>query len=230
MRCHALNLGLLALISSLMGCSGPPGPDVVHIPSGQYEIAFSTAVDMVRERGWEPEFMDRRSGVIETAPVQAGSLLEPWHLNTSDTGAMLAYTVSKNRTRARLEFRPAGTESLTTSAPEAISEADYLGLTPTVDLAKTTMPLDLRAWVYTERGVTPNRMISHWTGRMLARPRPVSDDPQWETPPNGPMWIPADRDRHAEALLLAAIAKSLQTASNVPTDGSRTPKTAQIDP
>ena len=207
-----LILGLIAVFGSLIGCSGAQGPEVVHIPAGQYDAAFSTAVELVRDRGWEPEFMDPRSGVIETAPVQAGSLLEPWHLNTDDTGAMLAYTVSKNRTRARLEFRPAGTEALATSEPEEISEADYLGLAPSVDLAKTSMPLDLRAWVYTERGVTPNRMVSHWTGRIMAKPRQVPDDPQWETPPNGPMWIPADRDRHAERLLLADIQRSLQSA------------------
>jgi len=204
-------IGLTACILAT-GCTGSRGPEVVHVPAGQYQEAFSTAVTLVRARGWEPELMDRRSGVIETAPVQAGSLLEPWHLNTDDMGTMIAYTVSRNRTRARLEFRPTGTPMLAKSEPSEIGKADYLGLTPTIDLITDEQPLDLRAWVYTERGATPNQQISHWTGRRIARPRRVTDDPTWEKPPHGPMWIPSDRDRNAERKLLGAIEAAIQTA------------------
>jgi len=203
--------GIVGFIGLLAGCTASQGPEVVAVSPAQYDEAFSTSVAMVRARGWEPELMDRRSGVIETAPVQAGSVFEPWHLNTTDMSTIVENSISHTRTRARIEFRPANAARLAKSQRDDLRPPDYLGLEDMGDLTQATGPLDLRAWVYIEHGHTPNVMMSTWTPGLKARPRRVGHDSNWESPPSGVVWITSSRDRGAERRLLGAIERALQT-------------------
>ncbi len=199
------------------GCQSPKGPEVLTIQPDQYQEAFSTMVEMVRNRGWEPELMDRRSGVIESGPVQAGSIFEPWHLNTTEMSTIVENSLSQTRTRVRVEFRPQGQEVFARSNRDELTSPDYLGITDTPDLTQCISPMDLRVWVYIEHGHTPNIMRSTWSGRTTSRPRRNGYDSTWERPPAGTVWIPSSRDRTAEMRLLTAISESLQTDQPVQT-------------
>ncbi len=205
------SIAILGFIGFVTGCSAHRGPEVVTVQPEHYEAAFSTAVELVRAGGWEPEFMDRRSGVIESGPVQAGSLLEPWHLNTEDMPTIVENTLSKTRTRVRLEFRPASGMALAHTERTSVDPADFLGTLDMADLTATEGPLDLRAWVYVEHGHRPNIMRSTWMPSLKATPRRTGYDNRWERPPSGEFWIPTSRDRSAERKLLGAIEKAMQT-------------------
>lgn len=208
---------LLTLAGGLAGCSAGTGPEIVTIASEQYQEAFSITIELVRAGGWEPELIDRRSGVIETGAAQSGSLVEPWHLNTMDMSTIIENTLSKTRTRVRVEFRPAHTASLAHSDRATVRRPEYLGQDDSLDLTDATGPLDLRVWIYTEHGHVPNVMRSTWMPTLAARPRQTGHDTTWERPPSGQVWIPTSRDRNAERTLLLAIEQSLQT--NQPIQG-----------
>lgn len=210
----------MALLVALSGCKGARGPEVVTIQPAQYDQAFSTVVELVRDRGWEPEFMDRRSGLIETGPVQSGSLLEPWYLNTGSAASIVENTVNNTRTRVRVEFSPAGSRPLAESSPESIDRPDYLGITDTPDLTRADTPLDIRAWVYLEHGHAPYLMRSTWSLSLRSQARPVPADRTWSSAPARKMWVPTSRDRNAERALLAALEATLTPGEPVQADPS----------
>ena len=207
-----LVLGFLGLLG---GCAATRGPDMITVSPKQYSEAFTTTVELVRARGWEPEFMDRRSGVIETGPVQSGSLIEPWHLNTRDLSTVVENTLSKTRTRVRVEFRPSKSVVLAHSKSGELDRPDYLGV-GAIDLTSSDQPLDVRVWVYLEHGHSPNVMRSTWMPRLKATPRRTGHDPTWEQPPAGTVWVPTSRDRDAEQRLLGALEQALEPAHPAP--------------
>jgi len=206
-----LVVALLAVSGATSGCSGVQGPELLTIEPQRYEEAFSTAVALVRDRGWEPELMDRRSGVIESGPTQSGSLVDPWRLNTMDMSTLVENTLSKTRTRIRVEFRPASTAGLAHSDRTNPRRPAYLGDPNALDLTEIAEPLDLRVWVYVEHGHTPNVMRSTWSPSLRTTPRRAGYNRTWEQPPSGVLWIPTSRDRNAERRLLSAIEAALQT-------------------
>ena len=73
-----MRLVLFTLFIFFLGCSTSQGPDVVLIASGEYAQAFDAAVDAAINRGMKPVFLDRRSGVIESNPAVAVSVIDPW--------------------------------------------------------------------------------------------------------------------------------------------------------
>jgi hypothetical protein len=204
-------IAFLALPGALGGCSGVDGPELLSIAPQQYQEAFSTTVALVRARGWEPQLMDRRSGVIESGTMQSGSLIEPWQLNTMDMATIVENTLSNTRTRVRVEFRPTRTAGLAHSERTNLRRPEYLGDPEAVDLTESSQPLDLRVWVYVEHGHTPNVMRSTWSPSLRATPRRAGHDRVWEQPPAGVVWITTSRDRNAERRLLSAIEEALQT-------------------
>ena len=208
-----LIIGFICLLATCLagGCTAHRGPEVVTIAPDQYQEAFTTAVALVRAKGWEPEIMDRRSGVIETGPVQAGSFFEPWHLNTEDMSTIAESTLSKTRTRVRIEFRPVNHSRLTQSGRSDVEPPDFIGVEDMPDLTGTATPLDLRAWVFVEHGHRPNIMRSTWDPGLKSTPRRTGYDRTWEQPPSGSFWIPTSRDRSAERKLLGNIERALQT-------------------
>ena len=203
--CLLLSLG--SLISTLSGCAGAAGPDVLNIPGDRYEQAFDTAVAVVRSHGMQPVVRDRREGVIETDPVLAGTILEPWYGNTSDLAQGVDNTLSQYRMKARFEFLPRG--FIESSGVAAGEGPDLLGVSmPPRDLANSPEPLELRVWVYRERKHTVGQRRSTWTRIARSRAEHESHDPLWEETP-GAFWTPVARDEAAERRFLAEIARDL---------------------
>ncbi len=200
-------LSLGCVISTLLGCAGSSGPEVLDIPGDRYEQAFDTAVSVVRSHGMQPVVRDRREGVIETDSVIAGTVLEPWYGNAADLSQGIENTLSQYRMKARFEFLPRG--FLESSGTGVGTGPDLLGVSmPLRDLANGSEPLELRVWVYRERKHTVGQRRSTWTRSAKSRANHVAGDPTWEETP-GSFWTPVSRDEAAERRFLAEIARDL---------------------
>ena len=199
----------MALLGLNWGCAGAQGPEVLSIPPGQYEAAFDTALEVARSHGMQPLLRDRRTGVIETEPVIAGTMFEPWYQDTADFAQGIDNTLSQYRMKARVEFIPAGLRA--DSEPGA--GQDLLGIaSPLVDLTTDDQPVELRVQVFRERRHTVGQRRHTWSRQMNTRALHGVDDETWESK-NTVFWTPESRDDAAERRLLAEVAHDM----NLPT-------------
>ena len=195
----------MCLYLFLAGCAGSAGPDSLVIPAGQYTDAFNAALEVARSNGMDPVLRDRRNGIIETGPVIAGTILEPWYQNTADFTQGLENTLSQYRMKARFEFIPVGLLPDTGSS----TTPDLLALTTEpVDLTMSREPLELRVQVFRERRHTVGQRLHTWSRRLHSRTTHAFDDEDWEET-SKVFWTPEARDPAAEHRFLAQVASDL---------------------
>ena len=214
---HFWAILLIAACTAFMGCAGSQGPQMITIPSDEYQQAFDIAVSVAREHGMRPAFLDRRAGIIETDPVMGGSLLEPWYGDNADFNQSLRNTLARNRFRARFEF--SRSEFVPRTQGEDIPPVDLLGVTNDQwDLTTSTGQLDLRVWVFEERGHTVGQRRNTWTfiGSSTAFHVPVNG--KWDENP-GTFWTTTTRDKPAEKRLLAEVQEKLRSQNVVANAG-----------
>lgn len=219
MRLKYLPLPLL-LIASLGGCAKGPGPDLLRIDAGSYPEAFDAAMEASRINGLPLALRDRRSGVIETEPAFAASILEPWRDDNATLGQSLENTIAFQRRRARFEFAPAGAALPTVppTAPPAAPPAaaddplegpDLLGVeTRQLDLSAYDGALELRVQVIVERAHTMGVRRSTWSRRSTTRA--TIDAPASDGDIPASFWTPVSRDEAFERRLLAAVDNALR--------------------
>jgi len=129
LRCRAplAALALAGLLAQLLGGCAASGPESrpagLEFASAGYEDLFERTLAVLREQGYEPARIDRRFGVIETAPRPAGSLVEPWRWIGAAESDPVAATVQYQRRIVRAEFRPVEQE-------DAAAPPDRGGLPP----------------------------------------------------------------------------------------------------
>ncbi len=146
-------LGALLICGSLSGCATSQGPAFLTIQAEAYADAFDAAVEAAAEAGLPPTVRDRRSGVIETEPRIAGSVLEPWRTDNASFAQAMKNTITFQRRRARFEVTPAGFRPRE-SAEASLTGPDLFALRDAeVDLSRLAGPLELRVWVYVERAL-----------------------------------------------------------------------------
>ena len=199
---------LLLAAWTLTGCASSEGPEVVTITAAQYPAAFDAAVQAAREQGMPAVLRDRRSGVIETDPRFAGSLLEPWRTDNASFDQAAENTLAFQRRRARFEFAPAGFQE--TAQPDHAAAAPNLvgGGEPLPDLTQMQGDMELRVWVYVERATTLGLRRSTWTRSKTTSA--ILVEPEGQTKQNGPTyWTAASRDSAYERRLLAAVQAAL---------------------
>ena len=217
-RRQALSIGGLATVfAAWLGCSGcsqSTGPEMLAVPASSYAAAFDAAVEASRRHGLPAAYQDRRGGVIETAPRQAGSILEPWRTDNASLSQGVENTLGNQRRIARFEFRPVG---FSAEPPQADGDATLAG--PTVvgaeeqlpDLTQAQGELELRVWVYLERAQVPGLRRSTWTRNKTTATRLVV--PEGENGlPTGEYWVPVSRDEAYERRLLAAVRERLDAS------------------
>jgi len=206
-------------LGALGGCTAKPGPQVLTIAPEQYDDAFSAAVEIARRDGLLAAFQDRRAGVIDTEPVRAATVFEPWRSDNASTGEAFENTLGLQRRKARFEFAPVGFHE-PDSSDDAPTGPDLLGLdAPPLDLTQSDQPLELRVWVYTERAHTPGMRRSTWTRRKTTRSELVVPENEAGLP-GGQFWTPLSRDQAYEERLLAGVQKMLQQEPNAQTGDS----------
>jgi hypothetical protein len=205
----------LAWIPFVAACAASPTADVIRVEEGAYQAAFDAAIEAARRIGLEPSLRDRRSGVLETKPALAPTILEPWRQDGATSAARLEQTIALRRRIARFEFAPAASEADSTKpAP------DVLGLeAPLEDLTAFAGALDLRIVVLVEQAHTPGLRASTWGRSLTTRTEIVAPRngqsvalevaPSTLAPLPWTAWTPVLRDRDVERRLLADIAAAL---------------------
>lgn len=215
---HSWSILLLAVCSTWMGCAGSTGPEMIRIQPDEYSAAFDAAVEVARSHGMSPAFLDRRAGIIETEPVIAGSILEPWYSDNASFNQTIRNTLARNRFRARFEFTRAEFTPRTQS--DEIPPIDLLGTTNDQwDLTVDTVPLDLRVWVFEERGHTVGQRRNTWTFIGSSTTYHVPVNGTWDENP-GTFWTPSTRDEPAERRLLGEVEQRLKADEVVATASS----------
>ena len=198
---------MLLLCGLVNGCATSQGPDFLSIDSQRYSDAFDAAVEAARVAGLSPIVRDRRSGLIETEPRIAGSVLEPWRDDNASFTQAIENSITFQRRRARFEFAPVIFQP--DQAPDAqLTGPDLFGTQAAeIDLSRHTGPLELRVWVYVERSYTPGLRRSTWTRANTTRTRIVPAEDDGALPRQ--YWTPVHRDEAFERRLLTAVQSAL---------------------
>ncbi len=225
---HPGALVVLLLCGLHSGCTTSQGPDFLSIDSQTYSDAFDAAVEAARVAGLPPIVRDRRSGLIETEPRIAGSVLEPWRNDNASFTQTIENTITFQRRRARFEFAPVIFQP-DQPADAPLTGPDLFGTQDAeVDLTRHTGPLELRVWVYVERSYTPGLRRSTWTRAKTTRTRIVPAEDDGTLPSR--YWTPVHRDEAFERRLLAAVQSALaqrsEASSKMP-DGQTVARTKQ---
>ena len=213
---HPSALVVLLLCGLHSGCATSQGPDFLSIDSESYSDAFDAAVEAARVAGLSPTVRDRRSGLIETEPRIAGSVLEPWRTDNASFAQTMENTITFQRRRARFEFAPVLFQP-DQPADAPLTGPDLFGTQEAeVDLTRHIGALEVRVWVYVERSYTPGLRRSTWTRAKttITRIVPAEDT---EAPP-AHFWTPVHRDQAFERQLLAAVQSALAQPSEASSD------------
>jgi hypothetical protein len=211
--CTASILAAITLSALFLGgCASSTGPAYLTIGPDQYERAFDAAVEAARTSGLEAVLYDRRSGVIETSPAEAGSALEPWKGDSASLEQGLENTLNHQRRRARFEFVPAGFRYSAADADESLNGPDLLatGHAP-ADLTRLDGELELRVWVFVERAHSPGLRRDTWSRALTTRTVILDPDSDGAALP-ARYWTPVARDAAFERRLLAAVDRQLAAA------------------
>lgn len=196
----------------MSGCHGD-GPEVLTISPKDYPAAFAACMEQARDVGMPAIVADRTIGVIETRPRHIGSFMEPWRLDSDGIAQMAEATVQFERRRVRFEFVPVGFTLPAPSGAGRLTGPDIPGSTlagERFDLENPTTDLELRAWVFIERGFTPGlkpgtwslSLTTTWTDPITNAP---SGDPRDESTRAPTTWTPIARDESMERTLLARV-------------------------
>ena len=205
---------------ALAGCAADPVPPVLAFPRADYERVFDAAVETARIYRLRPVVTDRELGVIETDARTAGSLLEPWRTDNDGFQDMIAHTVNFERRRVRFEFVP---EEFSAPMPSADTRAEGPAIPGSIraesrfDLLATKGTIEMRAWVYVDRGFRPNQQIGRWTSgetRVSTDPT-MTQDREDESTRIPTEWTPIGRDVPYEQRLMLSI-RELLAATPIP--------------
>jgi hypothetical protein len=221
---------ILAFALGLAGCApASEGPELLVIPASLYARAFDAADAAVRDESMPPALRDRRSGVIETEPRVAGSVLEPWRTDNATSEQAWENTFSFQRRRVRVEFLPEGFDPETS---DELAGPDVVGLdSPLRDLTTHEGRIEVRVWAYLERSYTYGVRRSAWTssGQRQARIFDAGVEVSTTPPPTdwerqhsiaeerrgairSAYWIPVSRDPAFERRVLAEIQRRMEEA------------------
>lgn len=204
---------IFALIASCAaGCaSAPAGPAFVTVPQEHYARAFDAACAAARAEGLVPVLADRESGVLRTAPRQAGSMIEPWTWSDLTANEVVEGTFGFERRRAHFEFVPAGFKPV---APEGNAPLAGPVLPGSERGSGSNLPqgataLELRVSVSIERQFRPGYQGPAYTRALGGYARDAMS-PDASSPDSTASWTPIARDERLERALLTRVAESLQ--------------------
>jgi hypothetical protein len=201
-RCRAGVLACVLVALIVGGCSSSRGPTVITIDAARYGATFEAAIDATRAQGLMPAHLDRRTGIIDTEPDPAGSVLEPWRMKASSFAQAIDNTLGSQRRRARVEFLPVPGAAV--GADDTLPPADLLTPAP-VDLTTFDGPIEVRVYVYVDTEHRPGERPGTWT--LTRSETMVIVTPDGERL-SGRYWVPVSRDTAFERRLLADIQRA----------------------
>lgn len=215
---------LLSAAALLSACHTMDGPEIVTLSSADYPRTFEACLDQAREAGMPAALADRSIGIIETKPRHIGSFVEPWRLDSSGLEQTASATLQFERRRVRFEFTPTGFELPAPGGDGTLSGPRIPGSLQAeqrFDLERYQGPIELRAWVYIERGFTPGlntdpwslSLTTTWTDPLSTQRTEGSDDTSTRSPTQ---WTPIARDEAMERTLLARVMASMTEPTAAP--------------
>ena len=203
-----MRLLLITLFITITSCSTAKGPDVVVLTSQSYALAFDAAIQSAKEEGFQPVFLDRRSGTISTKPLIGGSILEPWKPKGSNPRQSLENTLALQRRTAKFEFVPVTAPTGDNYVSTQLSGPDLLAPS-TMDLTTYDGSVELRVWVFVDRHYTQGKQVSTSSFRGANVSKTLSANDNWEQIPES-FWTPIARDVSKERTLLKHVEQSLK--------------------
>lgn len=210
MRVVALTcVGAVVPCMLLLGCAAarPVPPDVLSIEPGRYAAVFDAAAGAARAAGLDPVFRDSRDGIIETAALPAGSILEPWTNDNATMGQAWENTIAWQRRRARFEFTPRA-DSGEQPADAAPGGPDLLALREKPpDLTASAEPIELRVRVFLERAEAPGIRRDPWSRALTTRSAVRHGSEPWQP---DLFWVPITRDLSFERRLMSAVQGAIE--------------------
>jgi len=218
-------LAILCSCQWLAACTTEPVAPVLAMTHADYGRVFDAALEAARAEGLEPVVVDRELGVIETLPRTAGSVVEPWRTDNAGFDDMMAHTVNFERRRARFEFvpdtfvmEPPRMDTRSDGAPVAGSDRAEARF----DLLHHDGSIEMRTWVYVDRGFVANRRIGHWTlGEATVANDPTkAQSPDDESTRIATDWTPIGRDVPYEQRLMGRIRAILADPAAAPDTSS----------
>ena len=219
---------MLLLCGLHSGCATSQGPDFLSIDISTYSDAFDAAVEAARVAGLSPTVQDRRSGLIETEPRIAGSVLEPWRTDNASFTQTIENTITFQRRRARFEFAPVIFQP-NQPADAPLTGPDLFGTQEAVvDLTRHAGAIELRVWVYVERSYTPGLRRSTWTRAKTTRTQIVTAEDAEALPAR--YWTTVHRDEAFERRLLATVQSALAQQTEVSSQMSVSEAVATTEP
>lgn len=205
-------IGRLCCFSGVLlvtACQSTPGPASLTIHQAQYEQTVDAAVKVLRDSGYHPTLVDRQAGRIETTPLHAGGLLEPWRTDNADLNQSVQNTVCNQRRLVRVEFVPMADAVSSTPntdqlfGPAIPGSAEALAHAP---VTTASGPIEVRVWVSLERSVLSGQKLSTYSGTLSS----AWSDPG-EPGAAAERWTPIGRDADSERDLLGLIAQAIST-------------------
>ncbi len=109
----------VAVVCALAACQSQKGgaaaeaeapPSAAPIAAGQYDRVFDAAVWELRDRRFVVQRQDRRFGLIETQPLIASSVVEPWYSDNSTAAQAMESTLNHDRRIVYVTLQPAPSE------------------------------------------------------------------------------------------------------------------------
>lgn len=187
---------------------------MLAFPRSDYARVFEAALESARADGLQPVVVDQELGVIETDARITGSVVQPWRTDDDGIQDLLAHTVNFERRRARFEFVPEVFDLPTPTADQrsiAAALPGSLRADARLDLLQVTGTIEMRAWVYVDRGFMPNQRIGRWTLQETTYSRDPSEvqDSQDESTRIPTEWTPIGRDVPYEQRLMRRIREEL---------------------
>lgn len=211
MRQSAVLLPVILILLAVGGCASSRGPSYLTVSAASYGEAFDAACRATHDYGMPTVLRDRRAGIIETSPEDAGSVLEPWKPDAASFEQGVENTLAHQRRRARFEFRPAGFQPPDPRQPEG---PDLLGMDrPDPDLTTYQGDIELRVWVYVERAHVAGLRRGAWSRSLTTRTTIMETDSAGAAPVSW-YWTPVGRDQAFERRLMAAIADAIPAAAD----------------
>lgn len=174
------------LIVSALGCRVAPyrteNPVTVTHPS--YDVVWDTTIQ-VTEKYFDVGYENRYDGRIETLPMAAGTLFEPWQPDTVDLAERFEATLQTIRRRAFLVVQPSADGGFSIVI-EVYKELEFLG---------------------------QPAFLSATSGRLIQSIEPIREVPVTSAVKPAAGWISLGRDPKLEAVMLGEIQRKLDRYS-----------------
>ncbi|MBM4111546.1 MAG: hypothetical protein FJ254_09370 [Phycisphaerae bacterium] len=203
---RSIALVMLAL-AALTGCTTWQGPTEIAVPAGEYDRSVQTAVETLNRLGYQCAVIDREAGLVDTDPLRAGSLVEPWRTDNASLSDGAANTVSPRRRQVRLTWTPVGAEQALVEPTTLVGPVVPGAAAPRSSAAFGTGPLILRAIVSLEQQYTPGDRMSSYSANLSSQ----FTEPRSATvgPVDRGTWTPVGRDEATEQRILGLIERAI---------------------